>query len=50
MKVLNQQLSTLKLSGVNSALQQQVEQAILYLEQSLKERLSVLLSHEISGR
>ena len=48
MNILTQKLSTLKLSGVKMALQQQVEQENLYLEQSLKERLSLLLSHEIS--
>jgi len=50
MNVLQHQLATLKLSGVRSALQKQLEQASLYLEQSFEERLSLLLDHEINGR
>lgn len=50
MSPLHQQLSQLKLSGVKAALQQQAQQTSLYLEQSFEERLSLLLSHEITGR
>lgn len=50
MNVLQHQLRQLKLSGVKTALQQQTEQASLYLEQSFEERLSLLFAHEITGR
>jgi DNA replication protein DnaC len=47
---LQQQLTQLKLSGAKAALTQQTEQPSLYLEQSFEERLSLLLSHEITAR
>ena len=50
MSVLTQQLNTLKLSGVKTALAQQTEQASLYLEQSFEERLSLLLEYEMNCR
>lgn len=50
MNPLHQQLTQLKLSGVKAALQQQSQQASLYSEQSFEERLSLLLSHELTGR
>lgn len=50
MNPLHQQLTQLKLSGVKAALQQQTEQPNLYVEQSFEERLSLLLSHEITER
>lgn len=50
MNPLHQQLAQLKLSGVKAALQQQSQQASLYVEQSFEERLSLLLSHELTGR
>jgi len=50
MNVLHHQLNQLKLSGVKAALQQQAEQASLYMEQSFEERLSLLFAHEITDR
>ena len=50
MNTLINQLTTLKLSGVKTALAQQAEQPNLYMEQSFEERLSLLLDHEINGR
>lgn len=50
MTILQQQLNTLKLGGVKTALVQQNEQPNLYLEQSFEERLSLLLDYEITGR
>ena len=49
MNILIQQLNTLKLSDIKAVLQQQVEQASLYFEKIFEERLSLLLTHEISG-
>ena len=43
-------LTNLKLSGIRDALVQQSEQPNLYVEQSLEERLSLLLDHEITQR
>ncbi len=50
MNTLTNQLTTLKLSGVKTALLQQIEQPNLYMEQSFEERLSLLLEYEITGR
>lgn len=50
MNPLHQRLAQLKLSGVKAALKQQAHQDNLYLEQSFEERLSLLLTHEITGR
>ena len=50
MNTLTNQLTTLKLSGVKTALLQQFEQPNLYMEQSFEERLSLLLEYEITGR
>lgn len=50
MNTLTNQLTTLKLSGVKTALLQQIEQPSLYIEQSFEERLSLLLEYEITGR
>ncbi|PCK31517.1 IS21-like element helper ATPase IstB [Pseudoalteromonas piscicida] len=50
MNILTNQLTTLKLSGVKTALLQQLEQPNLYIEQSFEERLSLLLEYEITGR
>ncbi len=47
---VNQQLNSLKLSGIREALLRQHEQPNLYVEQSFEERLSLLLEHEIIGR
>ncbi len=43
---VNQQLNSLKLSGIREALLRQHEQPNLYVEQSFEERLSLLLEHE----
>ncbi|KZW98189.1 ATP-binding protein, partial [Pseudoalteromonas luteoviolacea] len=50
MNTLTNQLTTLKLSGVKTALLQQIEQPNLYMEQSFEERLSLLLEYEITVR
>jgi DNA replication protein DnaC len=50
MNTLTNQLTTLKLSGVKTALLQQIEQPNLYMEQNFEERLSLLLEYEIAGR
>jgi DNA replication protein DnaC len=50
MQQVYQQLSNLKLNGVREALLLQSEQPTLYNEQSFEERLSLLLSQEVSQR
>jgi len=50
MQAIYQQLSQLRLSGIHQALQLQLEQPSLYIEQSFEERLSCLLSVEIHER
>ena len=50
MQQVYQQLNQLKLGGIRHALQQQTEQPNLYKEQSFEERLSLLLSVEMTER
>ncbi len=50
MDTINQQLNELKLAGIKSALQRQLEQPNLYNEQSFEERLNLLLTSEIDAR
>lgn len=50
MHTVSQQLTQLHLSGIQQALEQQLEQANLYSELSFIERLQLLLEHELTLR
>lgn len=50
MQLLQQHLTTLKLSGIRDALEQQANTPTVYQELSFNERLLMLLEHELNGR